>query len=241
MWVCAYCQTDVSYWLWLYASSQTTFLLSSSLSSFFPQKHLCHLWRGYKTLPHLMDFPLTVKPKLSHTIRWKTHQKTLLTQTFVLLETPSCPACLSPPTLIRTSQWQSSKRGQNRQQCWLPTPWLREILTRFHLGKRCHLEETLHPFQVAAVVTPECLNMLQKNIRYVDRSICTTEQLCASSHQPFLVCSVKKRGEGVPANFTGEHTDQFHLPDRHHDGGWSCWGEQAYKTCRNHLGCPCSV
>ena len=147
--------------------NQTTFLLSSSLSSFFPQKHLCHPLRGYKTLPHLMDFPLTVKPKLSHTIRWKTHQKTLLTQTFVLLETPSCPACLSPPTLIRTSQWQSSKRGQNRQQCWLPTPWLREILTRFHLGKLCQLEETLHPFQVAAVVTPECLNMLQKNIRYV--------------------------------------------------------------------------
>ena len=26
--------------------------------------------RSYKTLPHLMDFPLTVKPKLSHTIRW---------------------------------------------------------------------------------------------------------------------------------------------------------------------------
>ena len=38
---------------------------------------------------------------------------------------------------------------------------------------------SLHPFQVAAVVTPECLNMLQKNIRYVDRSICTTEQSCA--------------------------------------------------------------
>ena len=61
--------------------NQTTFLLSSSLSALFPQKHLCHPWRGYKTLPHLMDFPLTVKPKLSHTIRWQMHKKTLLTQT----------------------------------------------------------------------------------------------------------------------------------------------------------------
>ena len=47
--------------------------LNPSLGCFLtnpPYKDQLSPLRGYKTLPHLMDFPLTVKPKLSHTIRW---------------------------------------------------------------------------------------------------------------------------------------------------------------------------
>ena len=36
-----------------------------------------------------------------------------------------------------------------------------------------------------------------------------------------LLQLVQQGGEGVPSHFLGEHPDQFHLPDWHHDGGGS--------------------
>ena len=41
-----------------------------SVSTNSSKGHFWNPWQGYKTMPSLMDFPLTVKPKLSHSIRY---------------------------------------------------------------------------------------------------------------------------------------------------------------------------
>merc|ERR1719370_2175442 len=86
-------------------------------------------------MPHLMDFPLTVKPKLSHTIRNWFLARTLVTPYF-------------DPNFSMTEFKEGAKHAA--------------VLIANSLA-----EGDLD--QVAAVVTPECLNMLQKNPSKAER------------------------------------------------------------------------
>ena len=95
----------------------------------------------------------------------------------------SWPEHWSLPTLTPTSQWLTSRKEPNMQQFWLQTHWQKGTLTRYLLQGHLNLElETLLILlvtQVAAVVTPECLNMLQKNLRCGGH--------CSMNCQPFIV------------------------------------------------------